>query len=198
MGPSPIIITTGRTEPPSAPPSYIKTTSSPFSPRHRRCCECNQRQPVSNQTGASISTAAAACKRDSCGHEICRACPSLDARGQDVIQQSFPVNWICSTCDTTHSVLEILTKTVACGCEKPTLQAIYDQFGRIFLFWRDDPSVYDLTDAAKVQEAAWRVWEAGSEPWLPQVLEVEAAVAKARTMKWNRLSYVISSLLAVF
>lgn len=96
------------------------------------------------------------------------------------IQHSFPSVWICSTCATPHSVLEILTNTdaddngVACACGKPTLQAVYDQFGRIFLFWRDDAAVHDLRDAAKVQEAAWRIWEAGAEPWLGDVLKLEA------------------------
>ena len=89
---------------------------------------------------------------------------------------------------------------VACGCERPTLQAVYDQFGRIFLYWRDDPAVYDLMDRGKLQEAAWRVWEAGSEPWLPVVVEVEKRVKEetrglkggkmghASGLKWNRFS----------
>lgn len=87
---------------------------------------------------------------------------------------------------------------VACGCGKPTLQAVYDQFGRIFLYWRDDEAVYDLMDRGKLQEAAWRIWEAGSEPWLPVVVEVEKRVLKEAEslkvgklgggLKWNRFS----------
>lgn len=105
------------------------------------------------------------------------ATPTLTA--SSTIQHSFPSTWICSTCATPHSVLEILTNTdaddaIACACGKPTLQAVYDQFGRIFLFWRDDAAVHDLRDAAKVQEAAWRIWEAGAEPWLEDVLKLEA------------------------
>jgi len=69
---------------------------------------------------------------------------------------------------------------VKCKCDNPTLQAIYDQFGRIFLYWRDDPAVYDLKDPVKLQEAAYRVWEAGSEPWLPAVLEAEKLSIKRR------------------
>jgi hypothetical protein len=107
------------------------------------------------------------------------ATPRLVARGAPLIQHSFPSVWVCSTCDAPHSVLEILAGTgeedgVACACGKPTLQAVYDQFGRIFLFWRDDAAVHDLRDAAKVQEAAWRIWEAGAEPWLEDVLALEA------------------------
>ncbi|KAK3935566.1 hypothetical protein QBC46DRAFT_346477 [Diplogelasinospora grovesii] len=106
---------------------------------------------------------------------------SIDSRGNSVIPYSFPVDWLCGTCGSTHSVLDILTTStttqtgVRCGCDKPTLQAIYDQFGRIFLYWRADPSVDDLSDPAKVQEAAWRVWRAGGDPWLPDVLEAQKA-----------------------
>jgi hypothetical protein len=83
---------------------------------------------------------------------------------------------------------------VSCTCAKPTLQAVYDQFGRVFLFWRDDPAIYDLTAPAKVQEAAWRIWEAGAEPWLPEMvaaMEKEAvagpAAAEAKGLR-NRTS----------
>ena len=86
---------------------------------------------------------------------------------------------MCSTCSTPHSILSILTARVACACGQPSLQAVYDQFGRLFLFWRDDPAVYDLRDPAKCQEAAWRVWEAGGEPWLGDVLAFEAGEAAA-------------------
>ncbi|KAK0643372.1 hypothetical protein B0T16DRAFT_459529 [Cercophora newfieldiana] len=85
-------------------------------------------------------------------------------------------------------LLSILTQKIACKCGSPTLQAIYDQFGRIFLFWRDDPAVYDLADAAKVQEAAWRVWEAGAEPWLGDVLAEEEKQRRLRGKGWSRLS----------
>lgn len=86
-------------------------------------------------------------------------------------------------------MLSILVKNVECKCEKPALQAIYDQFGRIFLYFRNDPAVDDLTDAAKVQEAAWRVWEAGAEPWLPHVVAAEEAIARASSKKgWSQLS----------
>jgi len=72
---------------------------------------------------------------------------------------------------------------VRCECDNPTLQTVYDQFGRIFLYWREDPDVYDLRDPIKVQEAAWRVWEAGSEPWLADVIETEKMMAKARDLR---------------
>ena len=66
------------------------------------------------------------------------------------------------------------------------------------MYWRDDAAVYDLMDRTKLQEAAWRVWEAGSEPWLPVVVEVEKRVAEeakrvkvgklGHGLKWNRFS----------
>jgi len=84
-------------------------------------------------------------------------------------------------------VLDILTREVSCPCGSPTLQAVYDQFGRLFLFWRDDPDVFDMKDPAKVQEAAWRIWEAGGEPWLGDVMRVESEREKSRK-GWSRLS----------
>lgn len=163
---------------PPPPPSYIEA-ASPFSPIHRQCCQCLE-IATAQQTSCI------------CAHEPCGSCHNLDGRGGAVIQHSFPAAWVCSTCSEKHSVLSILTQTVACKCGNPTLQAVYDQFGRIFLFWRDDPGVYDLTDAGKVQEAAWRVWEAGAQPWLADVLAAEKAEEERRErMKgkgWSRYS----------
>ncbi|KAK3318804.1 hypothetical protein B0H66DRAFT_249969 [Apodospora peruviana] len=172
---------------PPSPPSYIKANSQ-FSPRSRRCCQCSRGSHEIRSTETHLQC---------CGHEYCRDCPQLDGSGNEVIPHSFPVDWVCSTCGNTHSVSEILTMSVTCSCESPTLQAVYDQFGRIFLYWRNDPNVHDLRDPAKVQEAAWRIWEAGSVPWLPVVVEAEkraAAAAKnempvlGRLAKWNRFS----------
>ncbi|KAK4213695.1 hypothetical protein QBC37DRAFT_169688 [Rhypophila decipiens] len=154
------------------PPVHIKANSY-FSPRSRQCCQCNNRLPV-YQTHKPPKGQPQICPEENgCGHQLCRDCPRLDGSGNQVIPHSFPVDWVCSTCTAVHPVLDILTMNVACPCEQPSLQAVYDQHGRIFLYWRDDPAVYDLTDTAKVQEAAWRIWEAGSEPWLPVVLEAE-------------------------
>jgi hypothetical protein len=87
---------------------------------------------------------------------------------------SFPTDWLCSTCGATHSVLAILESSseVQCECDSPTLQAVYDQFGRIFLYWRNDPAIVDLRDPAAVREAAWRVAEAagGRADWLRRML----------------------------
>jgi len=101
---------------------------------------------------------------------------------------AFPVNWLCSTCGATHSVLEILTHDadsdsgevspasgVNCACDNPTLQAVYDQHGQIFLYWRNDPAILDLRDPARVREAAWRVGQAcGGGDWLRDVLSLRA------------------------
>lgn len=157
---------------PVMPPSHIKPSSS-FSPRLRQCCQCTESTLDENQR----------CIGDSCGHVPCQDCPVRDARGREVIPHSFPVDWVCSSCGITHSVLELLVMKVRCECDNPTLQTVYDQFGRIFLYWREDPDVYDLRDPIKVQEAAWRVWEAGSEPWLADVIETEKMMAKARDLR---------------
>ncbi|KAK4170070.1 hypothetical protein QBC43DRAFT_307094 [Cladorrhinum sp. PSN259] len=147
---------------PPPPPSQIQPTS-PLSPCFRQCCHCAHTTTTvpPSPSSSSESLSSNSC---SCSHTYCRQCPDLDSRGQQVIPHSFPVHWICSTCDTTHSVVELLTQTeLGCdGCDKPTLEAVYDQFGRIFLYWRQDPSVYDLSEKGNVREAAWRVWEAGA------------------------------------
>lgn len=160
------------------PASHIKPTSF-FTARSRACCRCNEEGSSHDQQ----------CIKAECTHGYCTDCPQLDSRGREVIPHSFPCNWVCNTCSEVHSVLSILVKNVECKCEKPTLRAIYDQFGRIFLYFRNDPAVDDLTDPAKVQEAAWRVWEAGAEPWLPHVIAAEEAIARASSKKgWSQLS----------
>jgi hypothetical protein len=47
----------------------------------------------------------------------------------------------------------------------PSLQAVYDQFGALYLFWRDDPAVSDLRVPGMAEEARWRVWRAGGGEW---------------------------------
>lgn len=150
------------------PPSQIQPTS-PFSPSFKQCCQCTNFTPSPFDPDSCSDCSC------SCSHSFCRTCPDLDSRGVQVVAHSFPVSWICSTCGTTHSVLEILTQTeLECdGCDKPTLQAVYDQFGRIFLYWREDPAVFDLSSADKIREAAWRVWEAGAERWVEDIEEVK-------------------------
>lgn len=110
---------------------------------------------------------------------------------------AFPVDWLCSSCSATHSVLTLLaaSSSSAAGngswcCERPTLQAVYDQHGRIFLYWRNDPAIADLRDPAHVREAAGRVAEAAGcgagadgAGWLRDVLLVlgrEGMAGKAR------------------
>ena len=165
--------------PAPAPASRI-TPDSPFSPRGRECCRCK------SSVGASDDQSCG------CSHSFCKACPRLDGRGNAVLRHSFPVAWLCSTCGTTHSALEILGgREVDCACGSPTLQAVYDQFGQIYLYWRSDESVYDLRDPEKVQEAARRFLLAGGDPWM----DAEASAADsvvAAAPRWNRLSYVIT------
>ncbi|KAK1755469.1 hypothetical protein QBC47DRAFT_322211 [Echria macrotheca] len=151
---------------PPLPAPYIRSRSR-FSPMESKCCQCQQR-PSNNRR----------CSQSSCDHALCYDCSQVDLRGQAVVPHSIPSNWACSSCGNTHSVLDILTSDVACACGSPTLQAVYDQFGKIYLFWRDDPQVFDLSDPAKVEEAAWRIWKAGGEPWEADVLRIEAERAK--------------------
>ncbi|KAL2164843.1 hypothetical protein VTH06DRAFT_139 [Thermothelomyces fergusii] len=50
-----------------------------------------------------------------------------------------------------------------CACGRPALQAVYDQFGDLYLFWRDDPAVSDLSVPRMAEEARWRVRAAGAD-----------------------------------
>ncbi|KAK3306689.1 uncharacterized protein B0T15DRAFT_510041 [Chaetomium strumarium] len=79
----------------------------------------------------------------------------------------FPAAWRCGTCGAANAVLELMkaSRAAVCECAMPSLQAVYDQFGDIYLYWRDDPAVADLRDPAMVQEARRRVWEAGGAWW---------------------------------
>jgi hypothetical protein len=95
--------------------------------------------------------------------------PSPSTSPQTMTAHAFPADWLCSSCGSTHSVLSILEasqgEVEVCPCGNPTLQAVYDQFGSIFLYWRNDPAIVDLRNPDSAQEAAWRVAEAagGSE-----------------------------------
>jgi len=46
---------------------------------------------------------------------------------------------------------------------------VYDQFGDLLLFWRDDDGVRDLSDKGKVAEAARRLWVVGGEAWVDEM-----------------------------
>ncbi|KAK3294426.1 uncharacterized protein B0H64DRAFT_443504 [Chaetomium fimeti] len=54
---------------------------------------------------------------------------------------------------------------VRCVCRRPALQAVYDQLGELYLFWRDDPAVADLSVPRMAEEARWRVRTAGGDGW---------------------------------
>ncbi|KAK4044156.1 hypothetical protein C8A01DRAFT_31758 [Parachaetomium inaequale] len=99
----------------------------------------------------------------------------------------FPATWRCGTCAALHSVLALMTPSSSpttpsesaqedgeaseeqrpgyCPCLRPCLQAVYDQFGELYLFWRDDPAVSDLRVPRMADEARWRVWRAGGDGW---------------------------------
>jgi hypothetical protein len=49
------------------------------------------------------------------------------------------------------------------------LQAVYDQFGDLLLFWPDDEQVRDLSDGGKVEEAARRLLMVGGDEWLDEM-----------------------------
>ncbi|KAL2022833.1 hypothetical protein VTK56DRAFT_4364 [Thermocarpiscus australiensis] len=144
---------------PALPPSYIKPMS-PFPGLPSQCCQCSEPTTTDNRTTRPHCSA--------CTHRLCPSCPSSDDDVSSPLplpeHYSFPAAWLCGTCGAAHSVLEILTQRVAdCACASPALRAVYDQFGRLFLWWRDDPAVSDLRDPDKVREAAWRVREAGAD-----------------------------------
>ncbi|KAK4150790.1 hypothetical protein C8A00DRAFT_45903 [Chaetomidium leptoderma] len=89
-----------------------------------------------------------------------------------------PTTWRCGTCTTLHAVPDLLRLLLiiptrvssshnnheSC-CALPSLQAVYDQFGELYLFWRDDPAVSDLSVPSMAAEARWRVWRAGGGEW---------------------------------
>lgn len=54
---------------------------------------------------------------------------------------------------------------IRCVCRRPALQAVYDQLGELYLFWRDDPAVADLGVPRMAEEARWRVRRAGGDGW---------------------------------
>ncbi|KAH6632209.1 hypothetical protein F5144DRAFT_630104 [Chaetomium tenue] len=62
---------------------------------------------------------------------------------------------------------------VRCVCRRPALQAVYDQLGELYLFWRDDPAVADLSVPRMAEEARWRVRRAGGDGWWVGGVEVD-------------------------
>lgn len=132
---------------------------SPFAPKQWRCSLCDGRNGLES----------AACKGSGCCGLFGPSQLLFDHEGNAVSAARFPVHWLCSICGVIHSVLDILNQCVSCPCGHPNLQAVYDQFGDLFLFWRDDPAVRDLRDPCQVQEAARRLWDAGSAPWLREM-----------------------------
>ncbi|KAK4145967.1 uncharacterized protein C8A04DRAFT_26128 [Dichotomopilus funicola] len=101
-----------------------------------------------------------------------------------------PATWRCGTCTSVHSIVGLLLPPSAsstpstpsppspslspspslepespCTCACPALQAVYDQFGELYLFWRDDPAISDLRLPQMAAEARWRVWTAGGDEW---------------------------------
>jgi rubredoxin len=133
--------------------------SSPFTPKSWLCPQCSKRNPFESKH----------CIWKSCTQELTRTSTLLDQRGRSLEPARFPVYWICSTCYLTHYLLEILLRKPTCTCGQPTLQAIYDQFGDLFLFWQHDPDIQDLKNPAKVEEAARRLWAAGGHRWVDEM-----------------------------
>ncbi|EGS21710.1 uncharacterized protein CTHT_0035770 [Thermochaetoides thermophila DSM 1495] len=80
-----------------------------------------------------------------------------------------PTTWLCGNCDTTHPVLSLLTQPhTECTCGTPSLRAVYDQTGRLYLYWRDDPTVADLRQMEQVRIARERMVTAGAGIWLQE------------------------------
>lgn len=156
----------------------IKATS-PFTPASWICSHCHETNTLESLT----------CQKPHCGQKFRWTGIILDHKGNKVDSGRFPVHWVCSTCYAIHSVLDILLKRASCGCGAPALQAVYDQFGDIFLFWRDDPFVRDLKDPDKVEEAARRLWQAGSTPWLSQMLDTGNGESRLVDAMWRDLAW---------
>lgn len=99
-----------------------------------------------------------------------------------------PTTWRCGTCTALHPVPALLSTptptsmtTVEC-CATPALQAVYDQFGALYLFWRDDPAVSDLRVPGMAEEARWRVRMAGGGLWEGLMTGDGGRVERARGM----------------
>jgi hypothetical protein len=138
------------------------SASSPFSPKTWLCPLCHSANTPETRH----------CTRSGCGRLADRTTTFLDQKNRPVSPLRFPVHWICSTCYLIHSVLAIITGSPSCACGRPSLQAIYDQFGDLFLFWRDDPTVRDLRDPGQVEEAARRLWVTGGDRWLEEMPKI--------------------------
>ncbi|KAL2267180.1 hypothetical protein VTJ83DRAFT_4457 [Remersonia thermophila] len=76
-----------------------------------------------------------------------------------------PTTWRCGACARLNPTLDLLRPRPASdGSVAPAGDdAIYDQNGELYLFWRDDPAVSDLSVRSMWEEARWRVWKAGGE-----------------------------------
>lgn len=134
--------------------------TSPFAPKSWICSQCRESNRVDD----------ANCR---CCHRKAKGdVTTLDHRGRHVTSLRFPVSWVCSTCYLIHSVLDILVREATCTCREPTLQAVYDQFGDLFLFWPGDPTIQDLKDPSSTEEAARRLWEAGGYRWLDEMPKI--------------------------
>lgn len=136
--------------------------TSPFAPASWTCPQCSEHNLVANKH----------CSRQSCTHELTNTSPAAvvhDQRGRPLEPSRFPAHWICSTCYATHALLGLLLRRPACPCGMPALQAVYDQFGDLFLFWQHDAAIRDLRDPAAAAEAARRLWLAGGERWVDEM-----------------------------
>ncbi|KAB5545905.1 hypothetical protein GE09DRAFT_1224853 [Coniochaeta sp. 2T2.1] len=148
---------------PLPPTIWVFQNTSPFTPKHWICPSCTARvpySPLSSQT----------CPTPSCQTPFTwSTCTLFDQRDRALDAARFPVHWNCSTCFRAHLAAEVLLRDVTCRCDKPALQAVWDQFGDLFLWWEKDEEIYDLTDGKKVEEAARRLWEAGGARWADEM-----------------------------
>lgn len=141
---------------PEPVPLTIKA-GSPFSPSSWDCSTCHERNAFSNTH----------CHGPACGAPFKWSNTIITSRGDRLDPARFPVHWVCGCCSRQHLVLFIISgrNDTYCICGQPTLQAVYDQFGDLFLYWRDDIAVKDLRDRKKAEEAARRLWLAGGDRW---------------------------------
>ena len=98
----------------------------------------------------------------------------------DELSSAFPIPtaWLCGNCDATHPVLSLLTQPHReCACGTPSLRAVYDQTGRLYLYWRDDLAVADLRQTEQVRVARERMVAAGAGIWLREEYDGTASVA---------------------
>ncbi|KAK4189440.1 hypothetical protein QBC35DRAFT_141259 [Podospora australis] len=162
-----------RTVPLAVYPPSRSTHTSIFSPVYKECCQCTASLPLDSNNTCS------------CSHTSCLYCQNYDSRGEKIYHGiNTPTHWMCYTCHSTHSVLELLVDTeIECECDSPTLWVVYDNWGYPLLSERSPEShkETDLRHLSNIREAARKCWMLGADRWADEVQRVQIERARITT-----------------